>query len=118
MTPKEMCNSCTHENYCMGAYRKDHWCGNHTRKDRKMLRCKDCKNKRYIYNRYGNESIYVQSPCFMCKWNPTDNKDLSAEEVYYDMLRKIVDAPTTLHMKCSVRMLIPIIDRKLRERGL
>lgn len=36
MTPKEMCNSCTHENYCMGAYRKDHWCGNHTRKDRKM----------------------------------------------------------------------------------
>lgn len=45
-------------------------------------------------------------------------KDLSAEEVYYDMLRKIVDAPTTLHMKCSVRMLIPIIDRKLRERGL
>ena len=31
---------------------------------------------------------------------------------------KIVDAPTTLHMKCSVRMLIPIIDRKLRERGL
>lgn len=37
---------------------------------------------------------------------------------YYDMLRKIVDAPTTLHMKCSVRMLIPIIDRKLKERGL
>lgn len=35
MTPKEMCNSCTHENYCMGAYHKDHWCGNHTRKDRK-----------------------------------------------------------------------------------
>lgn len=31
---------------------------------------------------------------------------------------KIVDAPTTLHMKCSVRMLVPIIDRKLKERGL
>lgn len=45
-------------------------------------------------------------------------KDLSAEEVYYDMLRKIVDAPTTLHMKCSVRMFAPIIDRKLKERGL
>lgn len=41
---------------------------------RKMPRCKDCKNKRYINNRYGNESIYVQSPCFMCKWNPTGNK--------------------------------------------
>lgn len=35
MTPKEMCNSCTRENYCMGACHKDHWCGNHTRKDRK-----------------------------------------------------------------------------------
>lgn len=35
MTQKEMCNSCTHEDYCMGAYRKNHWCGNHTRKDRK-----------------------------------------------------------------------------------
>lgn len=35
MTPKEMCNRCTHEDYCMGAYRKNHWCGNHTRKDRK-----------------------------------------------------------------------------------
>lgn len=35
MTPKEMCNSCTHENYCMGAYHEDHWCGNYTRKDRK-----------------------------------------------------------------------------------
>lgn len=45
-------------------------------------------------------------------------KDLTAEQVYFDMLCKIVDAPTTLHMKCSARMLIPIIDRKLRERGL
>lgn len=43
-------------------------------------------------------------------------KDLSAEEVYYDMLCKIVNTPTTLHMKCSVRMLVPIIDRKLKER--
>lgn len=45
-------------------------------------------------------------------------KDLTAEQVYFDMLCKIVDAPTTLHMKYSARMLIPIIDRKLRERGL
>ena len=45
-------------------------------------------------------------------------KDLTAEQVYYDMLCKIVDAPTTLHMKCSIRMLVPIIDRKLKERGL
>lgn len=45
-------------------------------------------------------------------------KDLTAEQVYYDMLCKIVDAPTTLHMKCSARMLIPIIDQKLKARGL
>lgn len=45
-------------------------------------------------------------------------KDLTAEQVCYDMLCKIVDAPTTLHMKCSARMLIPIIDQKLKARGL
>ena len=45
-------------------------------------------------------------------------KDLSAKEVYYDMLCKIVDAPTALHIKCSVRILVSIIDRKLKERGL
>ena len=45
-------------------------------------------------------------------------KDLSAEQVYVDMLVKIVEAPTTLHMRCSARMLIPIIDRKLKEREL
>lgn len=45
-------------------------------------------------------------------------KDLTAEQMYYDMLCKIVDAPTTLHMKCSARMLIPIIDQKLKARGL
>ena len=81
MDPEEMCGSCIHMNYCMGAYRKDHWCGNHTRKDRKMPRCKDCKNKRYINNRYGNESIYVQSPCFMYKWNPTDNRVIMYEPI-------------------------------------
>lgn len=45
-------------------------------------------------------------------------EDLTAEQVYCDMLCKVVDAPTTLHMKCSIRILIPIIDQKLRERGL
>lgn len=45
-------------------------------------------------------------------------KDLTAEQVYHDMLCKIVDAPTALHMKCSARILIPIIDQKLKARGL
>ena len=35
MDPEEMCESCIHMNYCMGAYRKDHWCGNHTGHERK-----------------------------------------------------------------------------------
>lgn len=42
-------------------------------------------------------------------------KGLSAGDVYVDMLRKIVGAPTTLHMQMSARMLIPIIDQKIRE---
>lgn len=36
---------------------------------------------------------------------------LSAEQVYMDMLAAI-------HMKMSAKMLIPIISRKLKERGL
>ena len=43
---------------------------------------------------------------------------LSAEQVYMDMLVKIVEAPTAIHMKMSAKMLIPIIRRKLKERGL
>lgn len=43
---------------------------------------------------------------------------LSAEQVYMDMLVKIVEAPTAIHMKMSAKMLIPIISRKLKERGL
>lgn len=45
-------------------------------------------------------------------------KELSAEQVYLDMLVKIVDAPTEIHMKMSAKMLIPIISRKLKERGI
>ena len=45
-------------------------------------------------------------------------KDLTAEEVYFDMLTKIVEAPTALHMRCCARMLIPILSQKLKERGL
>ena len=44
-------------------------------------------------------------------------KGLSAEDVYVDMLLKIVQAPTTVHMRMSARLLIPIIDQKLREEG-
>lgn len=45
-------------------------------------------------------------------------KGLSAEQVYTDMLYKIVEAPTRIHMRVSVRMLIPIIDQKLRNVGM
>lgn len=39
---------------------------------------------------------------------------VTAEQVYVDMLHKIVEAPTRLHMRAVVRMLIPIIDKKLK----
>lgn len=29
MNVTEMCASCIHEDYCFGAHKKDHWCGNH-----------------------------------------------------------------------------------------
>lgn len=41
----------------------------------------------------------------------------TAEQIYVDMLYKIVDAPTRIHMRMSARMLIPVIDKKLREGG-
>ena len=40
---------------------------------------------------------------------------LSAEEIYVDMLIKIAAAPTAIHMRMSARMLIPIIEKKLKE---
>lgn len=42
-------------------------------------------------------------------------KGLSAEDVYVDMLHKIAEAPTSLHMRMSARILITVVDRKLRE---
>ncbi len=42
---------------------------------------------------------------------------VTAEQVYVDMLHKIVEAPTRLHMRAAVRMLIPIIDKKLKGGG-
>lgn len=42
-------------------------------------------------------------------------RELSVEQVYTDMLYKIVEAPTRIHMRVAARMLIPIIDQKLRS---
>jgi len=57
---------------------------------------------------YFDQAMYEQSEEYA--------KNLSAEEVYYDMLVKIVTAPTQIHMKMSARLLIPIISQKLKER--
>lgn len=43
-------------------------------------------------------------------------KELSAEQIYVDMLNKIVEAPTAIHMRMSARLLIPIISDKLKSR--
>lgn len=42
-------------------------------------------------------------------------KELSAEDVYADMLNKMVEAPTAMHMMMAPRMLIPIIDQKIQN---
>ncbi len=43
---------------------------------------------------------------------------ITAEQVYMDMLVKIVEAPTKIHMRLTTRMLIPIISDKLKARGM
>lgn len=45
-------------------------------------------------------------------------KGLSAEDVYVDMLHKIVDAPTDFHRRMSARMLIPVIGHKIQNGEL
>ena len=54
MDPEEMCGSCIHMNYCMGAYRKDHWCGNHTGHERKY-------EVSEMWKRYGMAKSLVES---------------------------------------------------------
>lgn len=34
---KEMCDSCIHKSYCMAAYKKNHWCGNHASKRKSVI---------------------------------------------------------------------------------
>lgn len=43
-------------------------------------------------------------------------KGYSAEDVFRDMLYKIYYAPTVIHMRMVPRLLIPVIDQKLRAR--
>lgn len=45
-----------------------------------------------------------------------DNGSLALQAKKY--LDEPVEAPTVVHMKMSAKMLIPIISRKLKERGL
>ena len=52
MTPEEMCRSCRHEAYCMAAYQKDHWCGNHTGKE--GIGCRSIK-KEWKYIKFNRE---------------------------------------------------------------
>ena len=40
-------------------------------------------------------------------------EEAAPEEIYIHMLKKIVSAPTRMHMICVPRVLIPIIDQKL-----
>ena len=42
----------------------------------------------------------------------------SAGDVYCDMLYKTVAAPTNMHMVSTVKLLIPVIDEKLKEKNL
>lgn len=43
-----------------------------------------------------------------------EDAGLSASRIYIDMLHKIVNAPTVIHMELVPVMLIPLIDERLR----
>ena len=43
------------------------------------------------------------------------SEDMTAEELYIDMLVKIVNAPTSVHALGSVKLLMPLIDDKLQK---
>ncbi len=47
---------------------------------------------------------------------PEGWKKASAEELYTNMLYKIVDAPTRLHQVATTRMMLPAIDEELRRK--
>lgn len=42
MNAEEMCESYIHKAYCMGAFRKDHWCGNWRNGGETMI-CPKCE---------------------------------------------------------------------------
>ena len=46
---------------------------------------------------------------------PEDFSDMSAGELYIHMLKKILDAPTSIHMMAVPRILIPAMDDALRR---
>ena len=45
---KEMCITCKHSEYCLGAYKKDHWCGNHTNRLGEDYEKRNSKNRRRV----------------------------------------------------------------------
>lgn len=44
------------------------------------------------------------------------SEGLTAEEVYLDMIYKVGKAPTHIHAEASAILLMPVLDRKLREK--
>ena len=44
-------------------------------------------------------------------------KSVPAEQVYLDLLLKVAEAPTRLHIMACIKNLIPVIAEKLRERN-
>lgn len=43
------------------------------------------------------------------------SKGLSAEDVFVDMINKIANAPTSPHCWMSLKLLLPVIDRKIQN---
>ena len=59
MNVAQMCASCIHEGYCIGAYKKDHWCGNHI--DKGAINCEHDQYRNGSIGQYSRDYKYNDS---------------------------------------------------------
>lgn len=62
---------------------------------------------------YKKTDIYAKTKAQTPDWV----KQATAEEIYMQLCEKIINAPTTMHLLCVPRILVPIIWDKLQAEG-
>lgn len=78
-------------------------CGEFTEEDKNLIHiiAKKCRNAKLQEEFAGMSAEYAA--------------DLSANDVFTDMIYKIANAPTRIHMMATVKLLFPILDEKIQN---